>query len=242
MVTSDPHLVQPGSQRRKLRAVAKPFFPDREMKPVQARPLDRRLFLSLGAVAAGGVVVSPLSALAQALEVRHWHGTVAASRQPEQIVATSIAEWRGLWGRVGSPAPDIFEPGRTHAVGIFLGRRAGEGYAVNVLSTSRRRDRIVVVFEERMPAEIMMAQRAPAPSAPRPVAGGTPGGFGPGPGSGPGPGPGAGFAPSTGGATASLAPPPAPAYRPVGQPTSPWAIILIPRADLPISVEQRLFR
>jgi hypothetical protein len=33
---------------------------------------------------------------------------------------------------------------------------------------------------------------------------------------------------------------PAPA-RPVGQPTSPWAIVLINRADLPISVEQRLF-
>lgn len=148
-----------------------------------------------------------------------------------------MAEWRSLWSRVGSPPPDIFEPGRMHAVGIFLGRRAGEGYSVNVLSTSRRRDRIVVVFEERMPAEIMMAQRAPAPSAPRPVAGGPPGGFAPG-----GSGPGAGFAPSTGNATASLAPPPPPSYRPVGQPTSPWAIILIPRADLPVSVEQRLFR
>ena len=68
------------------------------------------------------------------------------------------------------PAPDVFEPGRMNAVGIFLGRRAGEGYSVNILSTSRRRDRIVVVFEERMPAEFMMAQRAPAPSAPRPVA------------------------------------------------------------------------
>ena len=50
-----------------------------------------------------------------------------------------------------------------NAVGIFLGRRAGEGYSVNILSTSRRRDRIVVVFEERMPPEIMMAQRAPPP-------------------------------------------------------------------------------
>jgi len=190
-------------------------------------------------VAAGSLLASPLPALAQALEVRHWHGTTAVSRQPEQVVASSMAEWRSLWGRVGSPPPDIFEPGRMHAVGIFLGRRAGEGYAVNVLSTSRRRDRIVVVFEERMPAEVMMAQRAPAPSAPRPVAGGSPGGFGAG---GIGAGAGAGFAPSTGGATASLAPPPPPAYRPVGQPTSPWAIILIPRADLPVSVEQRLFR
>ena len=195
--------------------------------------LARRQVLVFGAATAGALLVPVVSPLAQAVEVRHWHGTTAVSRQAEQVVATSVAEWRSLWGRVGSPAPDVFEPGRMNAVGIFLGRRAGEGYAVNVLSTSRRRDRIVVVFEERMPPEVMMAQRAPAPPPPLPrnVAGGNsaPNGF-------------AGFAPSGPGATASLAPPPPPTYRPVGQPTSPWAIILIPRADLPVSVEQRLFR
>ena len=92
------------------------------------------------------------------------------TRQPEHVVASTTAEWRSLWSRVGMAAPDVFEPGRMNAVGIFLGRRASEGYSVNILSTSRRRDRIVVVFEERMPAEIMMAQRASP--APRPVAGG----------------------------------------------------------------------
>ena len=244
MMITDRHLVQPGSQERIVRADVPPVSLIRELPRSSARalaatPLARRGFLLLaGAAATGAVVSSPAPAVAQAVEVRHWHGTVAVTRQPEQVVATSMAEWRSLWGRVGSPPPDIFEPGRMHAVGIFLGRRAGEGYAVNVLSTSRRRDRIVVVFEERMPAEVMMAQRAPAPSAPRPVHGGSPGGIAPG-----GIGPGStGFAPSTGGATAGLAPPPSPSYRPVGQPTSPWAIILIPRADLPISVEQRLFR
>lgn len=178
---------------------------------------------------AGALLLPGGHASAQAIEMRHWQGATAITRQPEQVVASTITEWRSLWGRVGSPAPDIFEPGRTNAVGIFLGRRAGEGYSVNVLSTSRRRDRIVVVFEERMPAEIMLAQRTPAPSSPRPVAS-APSGFAG--------GVGAGFAPS--GTGANLAPPPV--TRPVGQPTSPWAIILIPRADLPISVEQRLFR
>ena len=126
-------------------------------------------------------------------------------------------------------APDVFEPGRMNAVGIFLGRRASEGYSVNILSTSRRRDRIVVVFEERMPAEIMMAQRAsPRRAATRHRAAARASA-----------GPAASFAPP--GAAASLAPPAAP-VRPVGQPTSPWAIVLINRADLPISVEQRLFR
>ena len=124
-------------------------------------------------------------------------------------------------------APDVFEPGRMNAVGIFLGRRASEGYSVNVLSTSRRRDRIVVVFEERMPPEIMMAQRAsPAPATDRGrrrISAGPP-------------------RASPRPAPAPPSPrPPSPA-RPVGQPTSPWAIVLINRADLPISVEQRLFR
>src|SRR5262245_33563315 len=182
----------------------------------------------LAATGAFGIIAE---ASAQTVEARHWQGVTAVARQPEHIVATTVAEWRSLWGRVGMPAPDVFEPGRMNAVGIFLGRRASEGYSVNILSTSRRRDRIVVVFEERMPAEIMMAQRMPAPSSPRPVAG-APSGFAA--------GAGAGFAPS--GTGANLAPPPPPPTRPVGQPTSPWAIVLIPRSDLPISVEQRLFR
>jgi hypothetical protein len=202
--------------------------------------MPRRRLLSFGIFGAGALLLPIGSASAQTIEARHWQGATAIARQPEQVVASTITEWRSLWGRVGSPAPDVFEPGRMNAVGIFLGRRSGEGYSVNVLSTSRRRDRIVVVFEERMPAEIMMAQRQSAsPSAPRPVAS-APSTFGGGSGSGIGAGAGAGFAPS--GTGASLAPPPPPASRPVGQPTSPWAIILIPRSDLPVSVEQRLFR
>lgn len=188
--------------------------------------MPRRRLLPL-CVAAAGALWAPLGdASAQTVDVRHWQGAIAATRQPEQVVAATQAEWRSLWSRVGMAPPDVFEPARMHAVGIFLGRRAGEGYSVNILSTSRRRDRIVVVFEERMPAEVMMAQRASP--APRPVSS-TPG-FG---------GPAASFAPP--GAAATVAPAPAPA-RPVGQPTSPWAVVLIHRADLPVTVEQRLFR
>jgi len=195
--------------------------------------MPRRRLLSYGVLAAGALLVPVAEAWAQAVETRHWQGFTAITRQPEQVVAGTIAEWRSLWSRVGASAPDVFEPGRMNAVGIFLGRRASEGYSVNFLSASRRRDRIVIVFEERMPAEFMMAQRSSPPSAPRPVAGGPPaagGGFS---------GPSASFAPP--GATANLGPPAA-ASRPAPQPTSPWAIILLQRADLPIAVEQRLFR
>ena len=110
-------------------------------------------------------------------------------------------------------------------VGIFLGARPGSGYFVNIISASRRHDRIMVVFEERAPEAIMMAERMPA--APRPVAGSS--GFVA--------GSSAAFAPPS--AAASLAAPPP---HSMGPPTSPWAIVLINRADLPITVEQRLFR
>ena len=158
-------------------------------------------------------------ASAQAIDVQHWQGTNAATRQPEQVTAGTIAEWRSLWSRVGMAAPDIFEPGRTEAVGIFLGGRASDGYAVNILSAARRRDRIIVVFEDRAPSNVLTAQGAPTARAISTVPGGA-----------------AGFASS--GAPASL---PAIPYRPAGPPTSPWAILLFNRADLPVTVEQRLF-
>jgi hypothetical protein len=172
------------------------------------------------------LVSSAGSALAQAVSVKEWRGTTSMTRQPEQVFANTIAEWRSLWSRVGMAAPEQFESGRTCAVGIFLGARAGTGYSINILSASRRRDRIMVVFEERAPDDIMMAQRMP-PAA-RPVGAGQAFASN---------GPSAGFASS--GVPAGL-PPLQP--RPAGPSTSPWAIVLINRADLPVTVEQRLFR
>ena len=187
------------------------------------RSFPRRRLISIGGSVIAALTMSTGIASGQTIDARQWQGVNANTRQPEHVVASTIGEWRNLWGRVGMAPPDLFEPGRTNAVGIFLGRRASEGYSVNVLSTTRRRDRIVVVFEERMPSELMLAQR----SAPRAVAGASGSSLGPG---------GANFMPPS--AAASL---PVPG-QPTGTPTSPWAIILIHRADLPVSVEQRIFR
>ena len=178
------------------------------------------------------VVGFAIGAMAQqAIEYRQWHGTTAMTRQPEQVLASTMAEWRSMWSRVGVPAPDQFEPGRMSAVGIFLGLRAGTGYFVHLISTTRRRDRIIVVFEERAPEAVMMAQRSapPPPPPPRPVASGP--GFSAGPTS--------NFLPPGTAMALSAAPPSRPTG---GPPTSPWAIVLLPRADLPVTVEQRLFR
>jgi hypothetical protein len=183
--------------------------------------------LTIGVVAAGAALAGAATDLAaQAVEVRQWQGTAAMTQQPGQVVASTNAEWRSLWSRVGVSPPDQFEPGRMRAVGIFLGRRQGEGYLVNILSANRRRDRIVILFEERVPAEVMTAQRSAMPTT-RSASGGP--GFAPGATS---------FAPS-GSAVASLPPVPS---RPPGHTTSPWAIILVNRSDLPLSVEQRVYR
>ena len=180
----------------------------------------RRRMARLGVAVASLIMGFAVDAAAQSVETRQWQGITAVARQPEQVVAGTLAEWRSLWSRVGVAAPDLFEPGRTKAVGIFLGVRTGSGYSVNVLSASRRRDRIMVMFEERAPSDIMSAQRV----APRAVTGSS------------GAAPGAAFAsPNT---SANLAPMPG---LPASPPTSPWAIVLINRADLPVSVEQRLF-
>lgn len=168
------------------------------------------------------LAISSIGVAAQTVEVRQWQGAVAVTRQPEQIVACTLAEWRSLWSRIGLPAPDVFEAGRTNAIGIFLGARVSDGYSVNILSASRRRERIVVVFEERTPppsvgGDSMMASR---PSQ-RTVSSNN-------------------FAPS---ATVGVPPPAMASRAPIlSPPTSPWAIVLINRADMPVSVEQRLFR
>jgi len=191
-------------------------------------------------VAALGVGLA-VGAAAQTVDARLWQGSTAMTRQPEQVHAVTMAEWRSLWSRVGVRAPDQFEPGRTSAVGIFLGARNGMGYSIHILSTMRRRDRIMVVFQEGVPHNVATAQALQAPpppsSAPRPVAGTI--GFAPGGTTGyvaPA-NPQGGFGPPPAG-MASLAPRPA---RPVGPISSPWAIVLLNRADLPVSVEQRLF-
>ncbi len=188
-----------------------------------ARYVLRRVVWYTAMVSASLIVGFTIGAMAQSINAREWQGTNAVTRQPEQVVAGTMAEWRSLWSRVGMHAPDIFEPGRMSAVGIFLGARQGEGYSINLLSTTRRRDRIMVVFEERAPAEVMLAQRMPAAPPARTVSSV--------------PAIGSSFAAP--GGTSSLAPIPT---RPVGPVTSPWAIVLINRADLPVTVEQRWFR
>jgi len=170
------------------------------------------------------LAVSSNGSAAQTVEIRQWQGAAAVTRQPEQIVAGTLSEWRSLWGRVGLPAPDGFDAGHMNAIGIFLGARAGNGYSVNIISASRRRERIVVVFEERMPpppppisSDTMIVSRPSQHTISSSNA----------------------FTPA---APVAALPPIASRAPILGPPTSPWAIVLINRTDMPVSIEQRLYR
>ncbi len=128
--------------------------------------LPRRQMLFMGTAMAGLLVVPP--AFAQSVDARHWRGLyrrypAARARRRQHRLPNGAA----CGAASALPRPTCSRPAGMNAVGIFLGRRGSEGYAVSVLSTARRRDRIVVVFEERMPAEMMMAQRGAGPAARR---------------------------------------------------------------------------
>jgi hypothetical protein len=192
-----------------------------------------KTLISTLVVALAGITAG---ASAQTIEFHQWQGSASFIRQPDQVIANTLAEWRSLWARVGAHAPNVFEPGRMNAVGIFLGQRNGPGYGVNVLSAVRRRDRIMLVFEERGPPAYMMAQRMMPPPRMEPTARALSSGPYAGPAVNNFAPPGSGFAPPGPPPVASRQPPP------MGPPTSPWAIVLINRADLPVTVEQRLFR
>ena len=89
--------------------------------------MPRRRLLSFCVLGTGAFLSALDEAAAQTVDTRHWQGVVAMTRQPEHVVASTTAEWRSLWSRVGMAPPDVFEPGRMNAVGIFLGRRGSEG-------------------------------------------------------------------------------------------------------------------
>jgi hypothetical protein len=184
-----------------------------------------RRFVPRGLASAFAIVCLFGEAFGQGVESRRWQGATAVTNQAEHVVATTGPEWLRLWRRTGIAPPERFVPERMSAVGIFLGRQTSEGCSVNILSASRRRDRIVVVFEERRPIDAMTAQQiGPGPGL-RPLSNVPPPGAAP------------GFAPP--GTMPNGVPHP---NQPIGQPSSPWAIVLIDRADLPITVVQRLFR
>ena len=77
----------------------------------QVKLLCLTLLVALASVTTG--------ASAQTIEIRQWQGANAFMRQPEQVTASTLAEWRSLWARVGARAPDVFEPRRPTAGSTF---------------------------------------------------------------------------------------------------------------------------
>ncbi len=80
-----------------------------------------------------------------------WRGQRSRVAEETSIVATTQAEWQGLWRNVGR-VPPIALPGETIAVGIFLGQRPTGGYLIDIVSAVESDGAFVVVYEERKPS------------------------------------------------------------------------------------------
>ncbi len=65
--------------------------------PLTVDNLPRRRLLSYGVFGAGALLLPVGNATSQTIEGRHWQGATAITRQPEQVVAGTITEWRSLW-------------------------------------------------------------------------------------------------------------------------------------------------
>jgi VWFA-related protein len=84
----------------------------------------------------------------------------------EQVVVRTPVEWEALWRRhaAGRPLPAV-DFSRDMVVGVFLGSRPSGGFGVQITSTERVGDVLVVKWSEQTPAPGQMAaQVMTAPS------------------------------------------------------------------------------
>ncbi len=79
-----------------------------------------------------------------------WRGQRSRVAEETSIVATTQAEWEGLWRNVGREPP-VALPDEAIAVGIFLGMRPTAGYLIDIVSTAESGSAFDVVYEERKP-------------------------------------------------------------------------------------------
>jgi len=85
--------------------------------------------------------------------------------EAKQVAARSDAEWSALWTRHGGdrkkPAVDF---SREMVVGVFMGSRPTAGYAITILSTFEKDDKMLVRYQETIPAKgTMTAQILTSP-------------------------------------------------------------------------------
>ncbi len=124
--------------------------------------MTQRFYLMIGLLAAFASCSGPEASL-QVLsgaadpgrenleEPIQWRGQRSRVAEETSIVATTQAEWQGLWRNVGREPP-IPIPDETIAVGIFLGQRPTGGYLIDIVSAAESDGAFVVVYEERKPS------------------------------------------------------------------------------------------
>jgi hypothetical protein len=107
------------------------------------------------------VWLSRRRAPAQAIEFANGTDT-SATRQPEQVVAGTMAEWRSLWSRVGAHRLTCSSPA-ARARRHLSSARARRGLCGERPVASRRRDRIMRRVRGALPPDVMIARNVLRP-------------------------------------------------------------------------------
>ena len=104
------------------------------------------------------VIMSSVGSGAQGSEPRTVDkGDQSNIDEAKQVAIRSDAEWSTLWTRHGGerkkPAVDF---SREMVVGVFMGSRPSAGYTTSIVSTVSKDGKMLVRYEEKVPAKGMM--------------------------------------------------------------------------------------
>lgn len=108
------------------------------------------LVLAACAGSPGGEGAGGVNLRAQPGASSAWQGDLSAASERLETVARTSEEWRALWAKAGTPAPDSL-PGGSMAVAIFLGPRAGGGHAVFLEAPVASDSGIAIPYRETVP-------------------------------------------------------------------------------------------
>ncbi len=68
------------------------------------------------------------------MSVEQWHGMRGGPNEPGALAATDAASWRGIWNRLGQPAPD-FDASKFVGAAVFVGERPTGGWRAEIAAT-----------------------------------------------------------------------------------------------------------